>query len=226
MDWAMYNTKTKTQVLNIKGEMTYPFALSREAQGTKFGHEVMGGWRWRGYGWGYINLFPNPERADPTKILHVDIEEAIFFDGSIFHHYHLSGRHCRKVNGASDINCKELGCGVRIWSIMFTTYTTAEEVVEYYQPKRRRKEKEVQHVYLSLVAFFNGEFKIVLHRDAQLKKYHEEVAWLSKDKSARYSDSVESVDRSKIEKARMIWETKVPKPRSEGDTLEAQVNIF
>ena len=226
VDWAMYNTKTKTQVLNIKGEMTYPFALSREAQGTKYGHEVKGGWRWRGYGWGYINLFPKPERADPTKILHVDIEEAIFFNKSIFHHYHLSGRDCRKRNEAADSNCKEEGCGVRIWSIMFTTYTTAEEVVEYYQPKRRRKEKEVQHVYLSLVAFFNGEFKIVLHREARLKKYHEEVAWLSKDNSAHYSDSVAAVDPSKIEKARMIWETNVPKPRSEGDTLAAQVNIF
>ena len=131
-----------------------------------------------------------------------------------------------KVNKAANVNCKQRGCGVRIWSIMFTTYTTAEEVVEYYQPRRRRKEKEEQHVYLSLVAFFGGEFKIVLHKDSQLKRYFEEVAWLTKDDSADFNDSVAAVDRSKVEKARMIWETTVPKPRSTGDTLVTQVNIL
>ena len=226
VDWTIFNMKSKTLVLNIKGEMTYPYGLSREAQGTKFGHEVMGGWRWRGYGWGFINLFPNPERADPTKILHVDIEEAIFFQESIFQHYHLSGRDCKNVNTAADIKCKQKGCGVRIWSIMFTTYTTAEEAREYYQPRRRRKEKEEQHVFLSLVAFFGGEFKIVLHRGNQLKKYFEEVAWFSRDESAKFNDSVAAVDRSKIEKARMIWETTVPKSCSAGDTLMAQVTIL
>ena len=224
VDWTILNMKTKTLVLNIKGEMTYPYGLSREAQGTKFGHEVMGGWRWRGYGWGFINLFPNPDRPDPTKILHVDIEEAIFFQESIFHH--LSGRGCINVNKADNINCKQRGCGVRIWSIMFTTYTTAEEVVEYYQPRSWRKQKKEQHVYLSLVAFFDGEFKIVLHRDSQLKKYCEEVAWLRKDMRADFNDSVAAVDRLKIEKARMIWETTVPKPCSEGNTLSAQVIVL
>ena len=130
------------------------------------------------------------------------------------------------VNRTADINCKQRGCGVRIWSIMFTTYTTADEKVEYYQPKRRRKNREEQHVYLSLVAFFDGEFKIVLHRGGQLKKYSEEVAWLTKDEGANFNDSVAAVDRSKVEKARMIWETSVPKPRSEGDTLAAQVNVL
>ena len=226
VDWTILNMKTKMLVLNIKGAMTYPYALSREAQGTKFGHEVKGGWRWRGYGWGFINLFPSQDRPDPTKILHVDIEEAIFFQESIFQLYHLSGRNCINLNRAADIKCKEGGCGVRIWSIMFTTYTTAEEAREYYQPKRRRKEKEEQHVFLSLVAFFSGEFKIVLHRGNRLKKYSEEVAWFSKDESANFSDSVAAVDRSKVEKARMIWETTVPKPRVAGDTTAAQVNVL
>ena len=226
VDWAMYNTKTKTQVLNIKGEMTYPFALSREAQGTKYGHEVMGGWSWRGYGYGFINLFPSPQRPDPTKILHVDIHEAIFFEEDIPPHYHLSGRDCMKVSGAADVNCRQEGCGLRIWSIMFTTYETADEKVEYYQQRKKKKEREVQAIYLSMVAFFNGEYKIVLHRDSQLKKYNEEVAWLRKDKSARYDDSVAGVDRLKIEKARQIWETPAPKRRAEGVTLAAQVNIL
>ena len=226
VDWTIFNMKTKKLVLNVKGEMTYPYALSRKAQGTKFGSKVMGGWRWRGYGYGFINLFPSLHQLDPTKILHVDIDEAIFFEESIFQHYHLSGLNCMNVNGAENINCKEKGCGVRIWSIMFTTYTTVEEVVEDYQPKKRRKEREVEEVYLSLVAFFSGDFKIVLHRYGRLQKYLEEVAWLSKDESAEFSDSLAAVDRLKIDKARMIWETNVPKLCTEGDNLAAQVDAL
>ena len=52
-----------------------------------------------------------------------------------------------------------------------------------------------------------GEYKIVLHREARLKKYYEEVAWLTKDENAKYNDSVAAVDRLKVDKARLIWET-------------------
>ena len=223
VDWAMYNMKTRTQVLNIKGEMTYPFALSREAQGTKYGVEVMGGWSWRGYGYGYNRLFPRPERPDPTKILHVDIHEAIFFGEDIPHHYHVSGQECMKVRGAADVKCRQEGCGLRIWSVMFTTFETADEKVEWYQPRRKRKEREVGDIYLSMVAFFNGDYKIVVHREARLKRYEEEVAWLTKDEKAFYSDSVAAVDRVKLDKARLISETRVPKSRTEEATL-AQVS--
>ena len=130
------------------------------------------------------------------------------------------------MDKSEDVICKEEGCCVRIWSVKFSTFTTAEERREYYQPRSFRKEREEQVVYLSLVAFFSGEYKICLHREDRLKKYHEEVAWLTKDESAEYNDSVAAVDRLKIEKAQMIWETRVPKPRTEGETLAAQVNIL
>ena len=74
----------------------------------------------------------------------------------------------------------------------------------------------MEDIYLSMVAFSNSEYKIVLHREARLKKYHEEVAWLTKDKKAYYSDSVAAVDRLKVDKARLIWETTVPKSQTEG----------
>ena len=124
-----------------------------------------------------------------------------------------------KVSGAADVNCRQEGCGLRIWSNMFTTYETADEKVEYYQPRRKRKERVVENIFLSMVAFFNGEYKIVLHRDKRLKKYHEEVAWLTKDENAKYNDSVAAVDRLKVDEARLIWETNVPKSRTEGATL-------
>ena len=44
----------------------------------------------------------------------------------------------------------------------------------------------------------------------------EEVAWLTKDENAKYNDSVAAVDRLKVDKARRIWETTVPKSRTEG----------
>ena len=115
-------------------------------------------------------------QLDKLKEWSIDIDEAIFFEETIFNHYHLSGRNCLNVTRDEDIKCNEVGCGVRIWSSMFTTYTTVEEAREYYQPRRRRKEKEEQHVYLSLFAFFGGEFKIVLHRAMRLKKYSEGLA--------------------------------------------------
>ena len=106
---------------------------------------------------------------------------------------------------------------------MFSTFTTAEERKEYYQPRSFRKDRKEQTVYLSLIAFFNGEFKIALHRDAQLKKSYEEVAWLTKDENAEFHDSVAAVDRSKLERAKQVWET-VSRPVVGGDTLTAKVS--
>ena len=219
VDWAIINKKTNKQLLLVHGEMTYPFGLSREALSTKFGEEVMGGWKWHGWGYGYLNLFPP---SDP-RVLHVDIEEAVFFGQDIFTLYHVSGRGCRNVDKSENVICKEGECGVRIWSIMFSTFTTVEERREYYQPRSFRKEREEQIVYLSLVAFFNGESKIALHRDARLKKSYEEVAWLTKDENATFHDSVTAVDRGKLQRAEQVWPTRVPKTVGGGDTLTAKV---
>ena len=220
VDWAIVNKTTKKQLLLVHGEMTYPFAVSRAALSTKFGQEVMGGWKWHGWGYGYINLFPP---SDP-RVLHVDIEEAVFYDEEIFTTYHLSGRNCRNVDKSEDVICKEGGCGVRIWSVMFSSFTTVEEGREYYQPRSFRKDRKERIVYLSLVAFFNGELKIALHRDARLKKSYEEVAWLTKDENASFHDSVAAVDRSKLQRAEQVWATRVPMSGVGGDTLTAKVS--
>ena len=103
--------------------------------------------------------------------------------------------------------CKEEGCGVRIWSIKFSSFTTKEEQREYYQPRTFTKEKEERSVYLSLVAFFNGDFQIAMHRDPELKKTYQEVAWFQKDDNATFNDSVAGVDRVKLQKAKQIWAT-------------------
>ena len=232
VDWTIFDMNKKTQLLNVKGEMTYPYGLVKYSHNPyvwHFGNQVKGGWQWQGYGWGFINLFPNSnesDRDDPTKILHIDIEEAVFYQESVFHYYHLSGQNCTNVSKSENINCKEDGCGVQIWSIKFTSYTTAEEEpqISQLQPKRRRKEREVAHVFLSLVAFFDGEYKLVLHRDCPLKKYIEEVAWLAKDVK-KFNDDFAAMNTLKIDNARYIWSTTVPKPVSGGNTLVDEVNI-
>ena len=225
VDWSIFNTKTNLQALLVHCQMTYPYGLSREALSTKFGHEVLGGWNWRGWGYGYLNLnrisesFPH----DP-RVLHVDLEEAVFFDHEIFHHYHLSGEQCVNLDKSEDVNCQEDGCGLRIWSIMMTTFTTAEAERKEYQPQSFRKEKKEQVLYLSMVAFFNGETKIVIHQEMRLKRSQEEVVWLTKDEKAEYHDSVAAVDRVKLQRAEQVWETRVPKPGFGGDTLTAKVS--
>ena len=45
VDWSIMNMRYNKQVLLVKGEMTYPYGLSREALGTKFGTWVKGGWK-------------------------------------------------------------------------------------------------------------------------------------------------------------------------------------
>ena len=217
---------TKRQVLLVHGEMSYPFGLSNAALSTKSGGvEVMGGWNWDGWGYGYLNLNQISDRfpSDP-RVLHIDIEEALFWDEEVYFHYHVCGPSCRNVDKSENVICKEGSCGLRIWSNSFTTFTTFEEEVEYYQPRNSRKKGEVQTVYLSLVAFFNGEFKVVVHRDARLKSYDEEVLWLSPVKNVHFNDSVAAVDRRKLERARHVRCTRVPRVAGEeGDRLPAQV---
>ena len=206
--WKLFDTKRKKQLLSVKAQMEYRFELSTKAQGTSEGVKVLGGWKWRGWGYGYSNIFPP---SDP-RVLHVDIQEALFYGEEVNQHYHVSGRNCKNLEKSEDIVCREEGCGLRIHSVMFTTFSTVEEELPFYELGKSNvsKEREESTVYFSLVAFFNGEMKIALHREGRLKKYQEEVAWLTKDEQAHFDDSLAGVDRVKIEKAKQIWET-VPK---------------
>ena len=107
-----------------------------------------------------------------------------------------------------------------------STFTAVEAEREYYQPRSFRKEKEQQVLYLSMVAFFNGETKIVVHKEARLKSSSEEELWLTKDETAQYHDSLAAVDRIKLQKAEQVWATRVPKTDVGGDTLVAKVNCL
>ena len=233
VDWALFNTKSKKQALLVHGEMNYPFKWSEDAlrHPEKFGKPVMGGWQWQGWGYGYLNLNRIAESfpQDPT-VLHVDIEEAVFGGEEIFHHLHVSGSDCINVDHREDVNCQEVGCGVVIWRIKFTTFTTVEDesnklATMGLAPATFRKDKEKQILHLSLVAFFKGETKIALHRDKQIMGSYEENVWLTKDGVAE--DSVAAVDRMKLSRAQLIWETwpRAKKAVCEGGTLASKVNF-
>ena len=214
VDWALFNTKLRKQALLVHGEMNYPFKWSEDAlrHPEEFGKQVMGGWQWQGWGYGYLNFnriaesFPH----DP-RVLHVDIEEAVYGGEEIFHHLHVSGRGCINMDHREDVNCQEVGCGIVIWRIKFTTFTTVEDESNKLAsmglaPATFRKNKEEQILHLSLVAFFEGETKIAVHRDAQITGPYEENVWLAKDGVA--DDSVAAVDRIKLSRAQLIWQTR------------------
>ena len=131
----------------------------------------------------------------------------------IFYHVHVSGRSCLNENHSEDVDCQEEGCGIVIWRIKFATFTTAEDESNSLAnlglaPPTLRKEREEQILFLSLVNFFDGETKIALHKEAELKI--KEVMWLTKDGAV--DDSVAAVDLGKLEKAELIWQTQ-PKVR-------------
>ena len=214
--WELFDTRRNKQIMCVKCQMEYPYDLSLEARGTSNGVKFLGGWGWRGWGYGYINIFPP---HDP-RVLHVDVEEAIFYTEDVYHLYHVSGRGCKNLEKAEGVVCKEQGCGLRIWSAQFTTFSITDGGPNFHQignvtfPRECNptKEKAETNVFLSLVRFFGGDFKVALHRGPRLKKYDEEVAWMTKDHRAYFDPSVAAVDWSKIQKAWKIWQTRVPTP--------------
>ena len=227
VEWSLVEEKTKEQVLLVHGGMSYLYSLSREARSSKHGVRVNGGWSWEGAGYGVLNLYHIDERLfkDPRE-LHVDIWEALFYSEDVFHRYHLSGPLCRNINKSEDIVCREPGCGLRVWSIMFKTFTTFLEEHELRLPVTRKKE-EVQSVFLSLVCFYNGDQKIALHQESHLKSYQEEVLWLSPLKTARFNDSLALVDRDRLNKAKLIKKTTVLRRADVATNIEeAQVNTL
>ena len=159
VDYFMVNSETKDIVLNVKAQMSYSYDI-KGGMSTKYGRKVTGGWAWEGFGYGFVNLFPgaNPT-ADKTKISHVEIDEAILCSESIL--YHFEGDKCRRED--QDVVCREPECGVQVWKIMFKTFSTVEKEQEYYELGcNLRKAKLEQEVYLSLIAFFSGEYKLLL----------------------------------------------------------------
>ena len=163
------------------------------------------------YRYGFINLFPqdNPDK-DKTKVSHIDIEEAVLPFGNLSLAYHMRGDHCRREEN-ENVVCREPDCGVKIWTARFKSYSTVEEEQAIYKlNNNRRKEKLLSTAYLSLVAKFSGEVKLLLHRDGEEEGSHFRVAWLDKKESRTFDDSPQ-VNKLRLQEAWQISSTTVPK---------------
>ena len=79
------------------------------------------------------------------------------------------------------------------------------------RPTSYSKKEEVQSVFMSLVQFFDGQFKVVVHRDPRIRRYDKEVMWMSPAPNLCFNDTVAGVDRKMLEKAQQIFRTSVPR---------------
>ena len=202
VSWSMKDVKNDTYVLNVKAKMRYSYDI---AGGHKFGHRLRGGKGWEGFGYGFVNLFPGSD----SSIKHIDIHEAVFCEDSNFYHY--CGLNCKRIT--EDILCKEHGCGTRVWTIEFTAYSTMTRERGLYDISCNLiKDKLTEQVYISMVAFFDGTYQLVVHRAGQCKSSAEVVAWLKKDSSARFYDKPDVNEATLDNRSYFIWQTK---PRTE-----------
>lgn len=230
VDWGLFNMKTKKQILLVRGEMTYPYSLTKARRNEKdkssYGRGFDGGWAWDGFGYGYINLNGLSDwfRRDP-RVLHVDMLEAVFYGDELYHVFHLCGPNCKNVDKSEGVQCNEWECGLRIWSLKLTTFKVAHEEHDL-RPTSFSKEEEVQTIFLSLVRFFDGQVKVVIHRDKKIRRYDKEVIWLSPVPNPRFDDSVAGIDRNRLEKAKQIFKTSVPRPVAENCDALPKVRLF
>ena len=202
VEWILTDTNRNKIVLLIKAQMGYNYELSNDALSTKNGFRAKGGWGWRGSGHGHIALFSGSDEAnarDATKPKHMDLLEAVFWYDS--DDYHVEGDNCRRSEG----NCKDMDCGVRIWTLKVDSYH-----FDGYAQHQMKKVKHDQELYFSLVAFFSGDYKMLIHRETEKDRSFNRVAWLSKDISAPFDDRLE-IDRTRIDKHKLIGETRAPR---------------
>ena len=228
VDWSLYNMDTAQQLLSMKGEMTYPYNLTkktRNKRGELYGLEVYGGWAWRGWAYGFVNLSElSNSFSNDARDIHIDMMEAAFWDNEVYHLYHVCGPNCKNQSKTEDVNCLEGGCGLRIWSIQIKTFTTAAEEHDL-RPTSFSKKEEVQTVFMSLVRFFSGPFKLVIHEDQRIRRYDEEVIWMSPVQDRYFNDSVAGVDWRMRERAKQIHLTSVPKPVVKKSDALARVRL-
>ena len=88
-------------------------------------------------------------RKDP-RVLHVDILEALFYDEEVYYLYHVCGPKCKNLDKTVGVEYKDCGCGLRVWSIRLTTFTTAAEEHDL-KPTSFSMEEEAQAIFMSPV---------------------------------------------------------------------------
>ena len=211
--YDIFNVNTGKQVFLVHGNMSYPYDMSNQTESTrKPGVKLNGGWSWEGYGYGTLDANPiSGAFPSDSRDLHVEMWEAVFWDKD--EEYHVCGPLCNNVDKVDAVICMEEGCGLRIWSNQFSTFTTLVEEHDL-RPPTHGKQEQVQVLYLSLVRFFSGQLKIVLHSDVKLRSVEEEAIWFCPVINRRFSDSLAAIDLRRLETAAKIHRTCVPRSTS------------
>ena len=229
VDWSLYNLDTAQQLLSMKGEMTYSYELTKKTRnkwGEIYGLKVNGGWAWNGWAYGFVNLSElSNSFLNDTRDIHIDMMEAVFWDKEVYHLYHVCGPNCKNQSKTEKVNCLEGGCGLRVWSIQIKTFTTAHEEHDL-RPTSYSKKEEVQTLFMSLVRFFSGPFKLVIHTDQRIRRYDEEVIWMSPVQNRYFNDSVAGVDWRMRERAKQIHRTSVPRLAVEKSDAITRVRLL
>ena len=57
----------------------------------------------------------------------MDINEAVLFGKEILLQQHVSGQGCVNEDHTEDVNCRVDGCGIVIWRIKLSTFSTVED---------------------------------------------------------------------------------------------------
>ena len=218
VEWVMRNMTEKTTVLRVRANMMYKYGLGLPSVKERYGYKINGGWAWHGYGYGPMSLYPDSDGHYDTSIKHIDLEEAIFWEGNPT--YHSPGPNCTNKKKEEGVTCKENGCGEQIWGLVLTSFsTTVHKSDSWYLPYNLRRDKQKDKTYLVLVAFHNGDSKILLHRDGPTRSFRE-VAWLTP--ANVHFDEKPDVDPVKLQKHQYIWRTSLPKNNSEDNAINKE----
>ena len=165
VQWKLINKRDNTTVLRVKAIMTYKYSLGLSR--STYGRPVSGGWAWRGYGFGFINLFPGSDSY--TK--YVDLDECIFPGANVSHH--IQGPYCTNPQKIQGIVCTEDSCGIKIWTLILQTYSTrVHRPNAWEQPFNLMRDALREKLYMSLVAFPKSDTcRILIHRDGENYTY-------------------------------------------------------
>ena len=140
--------------------MCYKYDIARNQQTReKYGGKTPGGWYWQGDGWGHNVVQPTSleGKQSDNSPKYVQLNEAVLWYDTPDMNWHYGGPNCTRQR-----NCREEECGVRIWHLNVKTFAVEDRDGDLHKGPQADK-----LIHFSLIAFFSGKYKILLHRESK-----------------------------------------------------------